>query len=100
MYQDDAHRTYQASEGRGMHGKEFVSVLCALGFTTKAIIEAVREMFGVPQGAARLFVDSHPAFVALTTDDVFNGAALRLRCSGASTPRSKYSRRPCFNSGE
>jgi hypothetical protein len=51
---------------RGMQCKQFVADLRDHGFTCDQAIESVCLVFGVPRAAARLFVLSHPAWVADT----------------------------------
>jgi len=47
---------------RGPYSKRFVAELRVQGLTQEEAIEAVSRSFGVPRGAARLFVLSHPAW--------------------------------------
>jgi hypothetical protein len=47
---------------RGSSSKQFVAELQEQGVGRDDAIEAVRRMFGVPRGAAQLFVLSHPAW--------------------------------------
>jgi hypothetical protein len=49
---------------RGLDSKQFVTELRDGGFTRDQAIEALCQVFGVPRGAARLFVVSHPAWAA------------------------------------
>ena len=51
---------------RGMHSKQFVTELHDSGFTRDQAIEMLCLMFGIPRGAARLFIVSHPAWAAET----------------------------------
>jgi hypothetical protein len=47
---------------RGLYSKRFVAELRDQGVAQEEAIEAVRQAFGVPRGAAQLFVLSHPAW--------------------------------------
>ena len=53
---------YGAETRRGLRCKQFVTDLRDQGIECDEAIEAVSRVFGVPRGAARLFVLSHPAW--------------------------------------
>ncbi len=53
---------YRPEPRRGLSGKQFVADLRAQGIPCEAAVEAVRQAFGIPRGAAQLFVLSHPAW--------------------------------------
>jgi hypothetical protein len=55
-----------AGANRGMHSKQFVTELHDKGFTRDQAIEMLCLVFGVPHGAAKLFIVSHPAWAAET----------------------------------
>jgi hypothetical protein len=52
-----------AGVSRGMQAKQFVTELRDRGFSRDEAIEMLCLAFGVPRGAARLFVGSHSAWV-------------------------------------
>jgi hypothetical protein len=52
-----------------MHGKQFVTELHAQGVARDEAVEIICVVFGVPRGAAGLFVASHPAWTADTGGD-------------------------------
>jgi hypothetical protein len=60
MHRDNGR--YQSEPSRGLSSKQFVSDLRDQGMPCEAAVEAVRQAFGVPRGAAQLFVLSHPAW--------------------------------------
>ena len=51
-----------AERTRGLRSTRFVAELRNQGMGCEDAIEAVSQAFGVPRGAARLFVLSHPAW--------------------------------------
>jgi hypothetical protein len=51
-----------ADPSRALCSKRFVAELRDQGLAREEAIEAVSQAFGVPRGAARLFVLSHPAW--------------------------------------
>ena len=53
---------YAARSGRGLCSKQFVADLRDQGVPRDHAITAVSQVFGIPRGAARLFVLSHPAW--------------------------------------
>jgi len=57
----DNHR-YGSEPGRGLCSKQFVIDLHHQGLSRDEAIEAVSQVFGIPRGAARLFVLAHPAW--------------------------------------
>jgi hypothetical protein len=63
-----------AGENRGTHSKQFVTELHVRGFSCDQAIEMLCLVFGVPRGAARLFVVSHPAWAADTGAHDFDGS--------------------------
>ena len=63
-----------AGVSRGMHGKQFVTELHDRGFARDQAIEMLCLVFGVPRGAARLFVGSHPAWAAKTAANDSDGS--------------------------
>jgi hypothetical protein len=60
MHRD--HYGYGAGPRRGLCSKQFVNDLRDQGIDRDDAIEAVSQVFGVPRGAARLYVLSHPAW--------------------------------------
>jgi len=60
MHRDDGR--YRLEPTRGRAGKQFLTDLHAQGVPCDAAVEAVRQAFGIPWGAAQLFVLSHPAW--------------------------------------
>jgi hypothetical protein len=64
MHRDSIALRRLAGLSRGLDSKQFVTDLRDGGFTRDQAIEALRQVFGVPHGAARLFVVSHPAWAA------------------------------------
>jgi len=63
-----------AGVSRGMHGKQFVTELHDRGFTRDEAIEMLCVMFSLRPGAARQFVDSHPAWAAETAANDSDGS--------------------------
>ena len=57
----DNHR-FGSAPGRGFCSKQFVIDLRHQGLSRDEAIEAVSQVFGIPRGAARLFVLAHPAW--------------------------------------
>jgi hypothetical protein len=53
---------YGAEPRRGLCSKQFVNDLRDQGLPRDEVIVAVSQVFGIPRGAARLFVLSHPAW--------------------------------------
>jgi hypothetical protein len=47
---------------RGTHSKQFVADLHERGFARDEAIASLCLAFGISRGAAKLFVDSHPAW--------------------------------------
>jgi len=76
-----------AGANRGMHSKQFVTELHDRGYTRDQAIEMLCLVFGVPRGAARLFIVSHPAWAAETAAHDSDGS-LGLRGYGG-TPRDE-----------
>jgi len=64
MHRDNLTLTDLTGRSRKLSGKQFVSELHDQGYTCDDAVEAVRQVFGVPHRAARLFVVSHPAWAA------------------------------------
>lgn len=60
MHRDN--RRYRPESRRGLCSKQFVTDLHAQGVPRDDAIVAVSQVFGVPRGAAQLFVQSHPAW--------------------------------------
>jgi hypothetical protein len=60
MHRDNCR--YGAELRRGLSSKQFVTDLHDQGVPCEEIIEAVGQVFGIPRGAAQLFVLSHPAW--------------------------------------
>jgi hypothetical protein len=65
----DFHR-YGVEPRRWLGSKQFVADLRDQGVTREEAIEAVRQVFSVPRGAAQLFVQSHPAWAEDEVRDV------------------------------
>ena len=69
MYRGNIVLSELTGANRGMHGKQFVTELHAQGVARDEAVEMLCVVFGVPRGAARLFVASHPAWTAETGGD-------------------------------
>jgi hypothetical protein len=74
MHRDNIVLSDLAGVSRGMPSKQFVTELHASGASRDQAIEMLCRMFGIPQGAARLFVASHPAWAAETAAKDPNGS--------------------------
>jgi hypothetical protein len=61
---------YGAEPSHWLGSKQFVTDLHHRGVTREEAVEAVRQVFSVPRGAARLFVLSHPAWAEDEGTDV------------------------------
>ena len=64
MHRDTIVLSHLAGVKRGMHSKQFVTELHDRGVTCDEAIEMVSLVFGVPRGAARLFIVSHPVWAS------------------------------------
>ncbi len=64
MHRDRMDRSCLAGVDRGMRGKLYVADLHAQGLGRDAAVDSVVQAFGVPRGAARLYVRSHPAWAS------------------------------------
>ena len=64
MHRDRMDRRCLAGMDRGTSGMLYVAELHAQGLSRDAAVKAVVQAFGVPQGAARLYVRSHPAWAS------------------------------------
>jgi hypothetical protein len=60
MHRDN--QRYAIRSTRGLCSKQFVADLRDQGVPRDEAITAVSQVFGIPRGAARLFVLSHPAW--------------------------------------
>ena len=67
------YRRYGSESRRGLCSKQFVADLRDQGIPRDDAIFAVSQMFGVPRGAARLFVLSHPAWAEDQVNEDANG---------------------------
>jgi hypothetical protein len=74
MHRDNIVLSDLAGVSRGMPSKQFVTELHARGAAREEAIEMLCLMFGVPRGAARLFVASHPAWAAETAANDSDGS--------------------------
>jgi len=64
MHRDRMDRRSLAGMDRRMSGKLYVAELHAQGVSQDTAVESVVQAFGVPRGAARLYVRSHPAWAS------------------------------------
>ncbi len=62
MHLDDYDLRFLVYRRRGLPIKLFVSELHDQGFSCEDTVEVISRVFGVPRSAARLFVQSHPAW--------------------------------------
>jgi hypothetical protein len=69
MHRDNIALRDLGGRGRGLPSKQFVTDLHDQGFSCDDTIEAVCRVLGIPRGAARLFVVSHPAWASKGRDD-------------------------------
>jgi hypothetical protein len=67
---------YGSEPRRGLCSKQFVAELRDQGIARDEAIEEVRRVFGIPRGAARLFVLSHPAWA----EDEMGTMTVRWEC--------------------
>jgi hypothetical protein len=89
MHRDNIVLSDLAGMSRGMPSKQFVTELHDRGFARDEAIEVFCRMFGVPRGAGRLFVASHPAWAAETVANDSDGSIPAPGCHGAMTSPSK-----------
>lgn len=83
MHRTDIALKHPAGARRGLHAKQFVSELHDSGCTRDEAIEMLSMAFGVPWGAAQLFVVSHPAWAAQTAPTDSHDAARLVEHHGA-----------------
>ena len=57
-----------------MHSKRFVADMHDWGFTRDEAIEVLCMVFDLPRGAAKLFIVTHPAWLAENASDHSNGS--------------------------
>jgi hypothetical protein len=74
MHRDNIVLSDLAGVSRGMPSKQFVTELHASGAARGEAIEMLCLVFGVPRGAAKLFVASHPAWAAETGANDWDGS--------------------------
>jgi len=60
MHRDATDRRYATGMRRRLDGKQLVADLHGRGLTPDDVADIVCQLFCIPRGAARLFVDSHP----------------------------------------
>jgi hypothetical protein len=72
-----------------INSKQFVTELHDRGFARDEVVETLCLMFGVPRGAARLFVASHPAWATETALDDSDESTPALGCRGARAQPSR-----------
>ena len=76
---------------RGVLSKQFVTELHAKGVARDEAVEMLRVVFGVPRGAASLFVASHPAWATENLTNDPDGAIPFLASYGGRTlPNRNY----------
>jgi hypothetical protein len=63
MHRDSVTLKGLAGRSRKLSSKQFATELHDQGYTRDDAIAAVCRVFGVPHRAARLFIDSHPAWM-------------------------------------
>jgi hypothetical protein len=64
MHRDNIALRYLAGRSRVVRSKQFVIELRDPGVTRDDAVEMVCQVFGVPRGAVRRFVVSHPAWAS------------------------------------
>ena len=64
MHRDQMEHRCPAGMDRGLSGMLYVAELHAQGLSRDAAVESVVQACGVPRGAARLYVRSHPAWAS------------------------------------
>jgi hypothetical protein len=69
MHRDNVDLRYLAGKSRKLCSQQFATELHDQGYARDDAIAAVCQVFGVPHGAARLFIASHPAWAADAPSD-------------------------------
>ncbi len=69
MHRDDVARGALARKSRKLSSKQFATELHDQSYTRDDAIVAVCQVFGVNHRAARMFIVSHPAWVADALSD-------------------------------